>query len=499
MDAPEMFRWRTHHLWAENPPIMPSAAFRGLRLRPLGASESLPVQIESMSRASVLRPGISGPSSFRDAQRVRTSFRASIPALGYQVYAVRPESNPNHPITPQLPHHVLENEHLRVQIQPNGTLTVTEKASGQTYRDLAYFEDGGDCGDGYNYSYPLEDRLETTLGLAPRISRLAEGPAIQRYRIEYDWQLPESLDDLRRKRRESRTLCPLTVTVSLAQGSPRLDLQVEFDNHARDHRLRLIFPSDIQTSSSHADAQFAVIRRPIQIHPVSEEAWVEDAPRTFPQQGWLDLSDGSRGLCLINQGLPEYEVLDTERREIAITLLRSVAYLGAGTEMRAAVIGAGPNVPTPGAQIQRKLTYHLSIFPHSGEWHTAEVWRQAQAHNLPPRSATFGMIKNYPVAPGTRPARQSFLAVTGKNAILSAFKKAEVGDSLLLRLYNPSPSATHAEILPPFAPAQARLADLAEQPIPAAEIQPGTDGVLRVEIPAGKVITLRLERDAPTD
>ena len=139
---------------------------------------------------------------------MRASFVAKLPAFGYQVYAVAPAENPNKPVIVAHPHNVLENEHLRVRIAANGTFSVEEKASGQVYRDLGYFEDGGDCGDGYNYSYPLEDRLENSLGLAPQISRLEAGPAVQRYRIDYDWSLPESLDDLRRKRQRSARRLP---------------------------------------------------------------------------------------------------------------------------------------------------------------------------------------------------------------------------------------------------------------------------------------------------
>lgn len=137
----------------------------------------------------------------------------------------------------------------------------------------------------------------------------------------------------------------------------------------------------------------------------------------------------------------------------------------------------------------------LAIFPHSGRWDEAEVWRQAHEHNLSPRYTTFGMMKNYPVAPGFRAARQSFLSITGKNVILSALKKAEEGEALILRVYNPSRHVTRAEIRPPFAPARVFRANLSEQPLPEDMIQPGADGMLQVEIPAGKIITLRLERD----
>lgn len=503
-EAPEIFRRRVIEQWYGDMPILPDSKFRGLRIRQLDGGDSLPVQIESMGRAAVLRPLVSGPAGERRGVQVRVSFLAKLPAFGYQVYAVAPAEKPNRPILVAHPHNVLENEHLRVQIAANGTFSIEEKARGQVCRDLGYFEDGGDCGDGYNYSNPLEDRLENSLGLAPHISRLSAGPAVQRYRIDYDWSLPESLDDLRHKRSEARVICPVSVILSLAEGSPRLDLQVTIDNHACDHRLRMIFPSDVKTQVSQASAQFDVVGHPVAVVPVPDEAWVEDAPTTFPQQDWVDLSDGQRGLCIISQGLPEYEVLNTERREVAITLLRAVGYLGAGTEMQTTTVGAGPNIATPEAQIQRKLTYSLSVLPHRGTWDQAEVWRQAMIFKNPPRPYTTAMDKNERArAHGTGPSRRSFLAVNGRNAILSALKKAEQGEALILRLYNPFNVSTQAEVILPFAPAHVQLASLDERPISSKtmDIKPTLtpESILRIDIPAGKIITLRMQRQHDPD
>ena len=500
MDAPELLRRRVLQQWYGDPPILPDPKFRGLRIRPLDGAEPLPVQVESIRSSHVLRPLVSGPASERRGVCVRASFEANLPPYGYQVYAVAPMADPNKPVTVAHPHNVLENEHLRIQIAANGTFSVEEKASGQVYRDLGYFEDGGDCGDGYNYSYPLEDRLENSLGLAPQISRLGAGPAVQRYRIDYNWFLPESLDDLQRKRSETRVACPMSVVLSLAQGALRLDLQVAFDNHARDHRLRIVFPSDVNTQVSHASAQFDVVSHPIKVSPVPDEAWVEDAPTTFPQQDWVDLSDGARGLCLIVQGLPEYEVLDTDRHEVAITLLRAVAYLGAGFDMQTAAVGAGPHIATPEAQIQRKLSFSLSVLPHRGRWDQAEVWRQALGFNNPPRAYTTGLEKNrVAFTPGAQPARRSFLSVTGRNVVLSSVKKAEAGETLVLRLYNPSEDVTEAIIQLPFVPADVQLAGLDESPRPVldAEAAPVREAVgrVRVALAPRKVVTLRMERE----
>jgi mannosylglycerate hydrolase len=498
-EAPEIFRLRVRQQWYGDPPSLPDSTFRGLRIRPLDSGDPIPVQIESIGRAAVLRSLVSGPASERRGARVRVSFVAKLPAFGYHVYAVAPTENPNKSVIVAHPHNVLENEYLRVQIASNGTFSVEEKASSRIYRDLGYFEDGGDCGDGYNYSYPLEDRVEYSLGLAPWISRLSPGPAVQRYRIDYDWSLPESLDDLRRKRTETRVACPMRVVLSLAQGAPRLDLEITIDNHARDHRLRVVFPSDIMTDVSHAGAQFDVVTHPVSVIPVPDEAWVEDAPTTFPHQDWVDLSNGQHGLSVITRGLPEYEVLDTERREIAITLIRAVGYLGAGGELQTASVGAGPNISTPQAQIHRKLTFSLSVLPHSGTWDQAEVWRQALAHNNPPRGYSTLMDKNERTRIfGTGSPSHSFLKVEGQNAILSSVKKAESGEALILRLYNPSNFVTQAVVQLPFVPASVQLAKLDEEPRTTAcpEMIPilGAGGRFQITLNPKKIITLRMER-----
>ena len=60
--------------------------------------------------------------------------------------------------------------------------------------------------------------MVNSLGCRAHISRLTAGPAVQRYRIDYEWSLPEGLDGLRRRRTETRIHCPLSVTLSLFAG-----------------------------------------------------------------------------------------------------------------------------------------------------------------------------------------------------------------------------------------------------------------------------------------
>src|SRR5262249_4763847 len=125
-DSPETpwtvtHRQRVHQEWWDGAPFLPSAHFRGLRLRPLDSEQDVPVQIEGISRGHVLRPLVSGPASERATTRVQAAFQASLPPMGYQVYAVSPTANPNRTVTIAGAGLEMENEYLYVKIAPNGT------------------------------------------------------------------------------------------------------------------------------------------------------------------------------------------------------------------------------------------------------------------------------------------------------------------------------------------------------------------------------------------
>jgi alpha-mannosidase len=109
------------------------------------------------------------------------------------------------------------------------------------------------------------------------------------------------------------------------------------------------------------------------------------------------------------------------------------------------------------------------------------------------------MEKKQPaLTPGTQSPRRSLIKVEGQNAILSTLKKAEIGDALILRLYNPSDILAQATLRLPFIPASIHLCGLDEQPRTAsgAESAPvlETDGKITILIPPKKVITLRMIR-----
>jgi alpha-mannosidase len=81
--------------------------------------------------------------------------------------------------------------------------------------------------------------------------------------------------------------------------------------------------------------------------------------------------------------------------------------------------------------------------------------------------------------------------VAGQNAVTSAVKRAEDGGGLIVRLYNPSDTATIATLTLPRPVSAAHLCNLREQPLEPAPVG-DEDDTVAVELPPKKIATVRL-------
>jgi mannosylglycerate hydrolase len=215
----------------------------------------------------------------------------------------------------------------------------------------------------------------------------------------------------------------------------------------------------------------------------------------------MDIGDGRRALCIAGHGLHEYEVKDTERREVALTLLRAVGFLGAGRDPMTIMSGAGPKIPTPGGQCLRELTYRLAVIPHAGTWAEAEIWREAHAFvagvravSLDVKDPTLFGKDGAGVKQRGGEAARSLLRVEGKNAVLSAVKGCdrEGGDrrALIVRLFNPSESPTAARLTFAHRVRLAQLTNLDEEP--QADLPVAADGSVSVGLGPKKIVTVKV-------
>ncbi|HEX2999931.1 MAG TPA: glycosyl hydrolase-related protein [Armatimonadota bacterium] len=196
-----------------------------------------------------------------------------------------------------------------------------------------------------------------------------------------------------------------------------------------------------------------------------------------PQQSFVDVSDGQRGIAVFNQGLPEYEGKTDVDRTIALTLVRGVGHLSDAD---------APGSPeTPGAQCLGRQVCRYAIYPHAGSWEEADVWQQAHAFNTPVRCV------QATEHPGELPANASLLELRPNNLVLSAVKRAEDEEAVIVRFYNPTAVPAEGDLRLHFPVTAAYRANLNEE---CGEALPVSDDGRRIHVTArGKeIVTLLL-------
>jgi mannosylglycerate hydrolase len=429
-----------------------------------------------------------------------------VPSAGYcTLYALPPETTAPKPQVPVLRvdplRHKIENEFFSLEVAEDGRLNLTDRDSGKIYSGLAVFEDRGDAGDTYNYSFPAHDQVITNLGSTATIRFLETGPLRARVQIDLRLSLPKGLAPGRKRRSRVTRILPVSSFVTVEAGSPLVKIHTQVLNTVRDHRLRVLFPTGLDIQVSHAEVQFDVITRPI-TPPRYDDASIpthvrrvilgarEPEPATlFPQRDFVDLNDGQCGFAIINRGLPEFEVLP-ENRTIALTLFRSVGWI-ARPDLFTRIGDAGPLISVPGAQCLRRMEFNYAIIAHAGDWQISSVPEQAESFN---RRLLGGEIGSHP---GSLPPSASFFRLLDPSSALkvTAIKRAEDGMAIIIRLHNlsGSPAAAKLQCLPRIKSAVS--AGLTEDRREALLVEDPHS--LALAVGPKKILTLRLELEPP--
>ncbi|MDO8632571.1 MAG: glycoside hydrolase family 38 C-terminal domain-containing protein, partial [Phycisphaerales bacterium] len=456
------------------PTIDPTIKVRGMELRD---TDGNPVPFAVVDTQTTVRR-VLDPEQLPMAQMIRRyliEFIAEdVPACGYKTYRVAvTDRTPKFDGSVASAFHgagMLDNGEIRVRFD-RGTLTIQrlrDGVVGETYTNVNVFEDGADPGDEYRYFKPIQDVRVTSLECDARLSLVDHGPISATVKIEQTLMLPEGVTSDGRARSEKLVPCPVATYAIVTRGLPRVDFRVEVENNARDHRLRALFPTGLKTDFSHAEGQFDVVTRPIAI----PEEW-DFAASYRPQQSWVDVNDGRAGLCVINKGLPEYELYGDECRTLALTLLRCVGRLSGGPE-------ATVSRQTPDAQCIGKHVFEYSVYPHEGTWEDAKVWRQAHERNVPLYVTQIGPSE------GKLPAELGFVEVEPAELVVTAIKKAEDGDRLIVRFFNATDKTVEGRVTVRSAKS-AELTDLNEQ---AQEKLATESGSVKLKVGGKKIVTV---------
>ncbi|NDI35927.1 glycoside hydrolase family 38 C-terminal domain-containing protein [Chengkuizengella sediminis] len=365
------------------------------------------------------------------AKIIEVQFMAKdLPGLGYSTYYVTDVKMGDHTTERNIltSDRELENEFLHIEIHDNGSYTLTYKETGKVYHQLGIYENTGDIGNEYMFKKTQDDSL-TTEQLAANITVIENNPLRAAVEIVHNWEIPkcaaESFEKEKLKltwhknrssgRSDETTVIQIRTRLALDKKAKGPHIKALINNSAKDHRIRVLYPTNLHSSHHYADSIFEVVKRNNQ----PEIDW-ENPNFDHHQQAFISVSDENQGLTIGNKGLNEYEVLP-EKNTIAVTILRSVSELGDWGVF-----------PTPEAQCLGENTAEWTIIPHVGNVVTSQMAQQMYEYQTPL------IVVQTDSHDGDLPKAKSFLQWQGQSLALTSVKLAEESNDIMTRWFNTS-------------------------------------------------------------
>ncbi len=379
--------------------------------------------------------------------------------VGYKIFKIKDKGHPQKAQSELTVYgNTIENKYFILKICKNGSFDLFDKELDTQFNNLHLFEDCGDAGDSYNSSPVRQDTVVTSQDASAVVEIEQNGEKQVTAKVALTLNIPISLMPGDSARSPEKTALPITTRVTLYSDIKRIDFKTTIENTARDHRLRILFPTGIRTHCSLAETQFGIVERSNDMEDVDweKDGWKEKPLPIYSHQKFVELNDGEKGFAVMNRGLSEYEIYD--HSTIAITLLRSFGFMGKQDLLIRPGRYSGMPTPTPDAQCLGSHSCEYAILPHKGSITESNVFDSAMnfhapalavQNNIRPKRVLsrenilgeFGSIETITShiqdQLNEMPEDLAILTLDPPELIISAFKKAEDEEAIIVRLYNP--------------------------------------------------------------
>lgn len=330
---------------------------------------------------------------------------------------------------------ILENENLRVEIKENGSVELLDKNTNKVFKDLCIYENSGDIGNEYIYMKPVGEAPITTKDIKADIKvkeNLSYKGVIE---ITHKLNIPKSANELlleeieevlefkhRKSQRVDETVeLEIKTTLTLEKNDKGLKIKSSLNNVANDHRMRMLFATDIESGVHYADSIFELAKR----NNIVDGCW-KNPSNCQHQQAFVNIHNKDYGLTVANKGLNEYELLNDGRNTIAVTLLRCVRELGDWGVFE-----------TPDAQCIGYYEAELKIIPHGRNMYDSV--KEAHMYQIPV------ITKQVDIKNGKINYENGLMNFDGYGIIWSTLKMGNDFNTIF-RVYNVSDKDTSLEI-----------------------------------------------------
>jgi len=375
--------------------------------------------------------------------QARLLLKVSVPGLGYRMYYVRGAAKPAAiPSEIKASGETIENDLVRLKVDSQSgcmtslydkrskteALAASESDTGGPRQSvcanlLQTFRDKPKQWDAWNIDADFE-KEHWDLDQADEVKLVENGPLRAILRVKNHFQNSTFVRD-----------------ITITAGSPRVDVNMAADWHEKHILLKVAVPSSTHNDKATFEIPYGAIERPTTRNTPAEKAKFE-----VPALHWADLSDTTHGVSLLNDCKYGY---DAKGNVLRLSLLRS------------------PEWPDPHADEGRhEFTY--SLYPHVGSWRDALTVRRGYELNYPL------LVRQIEKHEGEVKDNFSFMQIRSDNVVLTAVKKAEDEDALIVRFYEWAGKETDVKLQLPAGAETASETDLMERSLAKLSIESGS-------------------------
>ena len=388
--------------------------------------------------------------------RYDISFLAEdIPSFGYKTYTVSKQKGIE---IPQIKNRKnlnagdsIENKYLKITFNENGSINIKDKESSDTYKNLLLFEDEEDYGDEYFFIKARDYKVYNTKECKAKFELVTDNELFTIVNIKTYLKVPFGFYIEPDKRDKSKRDLLIDTYLTIHKNSKRIDVKVRVNNQIYNHRLRALFPTGIRVDESVAGTQFDMVKRQMKF----PEKW--NRTPDHPSWNFVDISDDKKGLAIFHKGLHCYELKDDKDKTLALTLLRGVEWIFGGDRDRDNGKYQLEESYCPDAQCLGENIFEFAIYPHTcndnlylkaeefinsfksscyavdkEKWIFKTPWIQGWDINVANvRKDKYEQISRIPL-------ELSLFEIKSKRSVVSAIKKSEKNNNIILRIFNPS-------------------------------------------------------------
>ena len=417
-------------------------------------------------------------------------FKDIVPAMGYKTYLIKESQFMIEKEYEAV--NKIDNDFYEIEVNENGTLKILDKKMNKTFDNVLLMENGGDEGDEYDFSPLVDEKLIFNTHVKAEYS-IKKNKFNNEIKISYRLDVPKNIES--RKNNNIDGYVDFNISINVPNDKARIDIVFDIDNQACDHRIRTYIPTNIASKFSVSDNQFGYIKRDVYDEAMDvweKEGWDERPDSIYPMLTFVGLSDEEHGVAVLTNSTREFEIVGEKFDTIAITLFRSVGFLGKEEMVRRPGRPSGIKLPTPDSQLIGNITIDFAIATHEKSTLEANVANMAKQYLTP--MVTYNKMPYNAMklndSEVITPYSYSLLKQYDENLVLSVIKKAEKEEGLIIRMYNPNEYEESTNILFDRSIKEVVKANLNERKIEKINIE---DSSIKVKCKKNQVQTILIK------